>query len=235
MLDGSRSFTSPLSDGSHSFEVLIVKAAQPSRIAVFAAGRGGNPQRHSPLLHALARQGCTVVAPHFDPLTSPVPRGDELQSRARRLESAVCSFAREGLPIAGIGHSIGATMLLVMAGGHAQTLAGPRVSVALQINFDRLVLFAPATDFYRAPSALDAVNTPILLWAGGRDTVTRPAQAAFLKEALESRSPVEVRLVEEAGHFTFMHELPPHVADTHPDRDAFLASLTNDVCHFVMS
>jgi len=125
-------------------------------------------------------------------------------------------------------------MLLVMAGGHAQTLAGPRVSVALQINFDRLVLFTPATDSM-TPSALGSVNTPILLWAGGRDTVTPPAQAAFLKEALESRSPVEVRLVEEAGHFTFMHELPPHVADTHPDRNAFLASLTSDVCHFVMS
>jgi hypothetical protein len=46
---------------------------------------------------------------------------------------------------------------------------------------------------------------------------------------------VEVRLVEEAGHFTFMHELPPHIVDSHPDRDAFLASLTDDVCRFVVS
>jgi hypothetical protein len=73
-----------------------------------------------------------------------------MQSRARSLESAIRSFAREGLPIAGIGHSIGATMLLVMAGGHAQTLAGQKVSMAPKINFDRLVLFTPAMDFFRA-------------------------------------------------------------------------------------
>jgi len=62
-----------------------------------------------------------------------------------------------------------------------------------------------------------------------------PAQAAFLKEALEPGSPVEVRLAEEAGHFTFMHELPPHITDPHPDRNAFLVSLTDDVCSVVMS
>jgi pimeloyl-ACP methyl ester carboxylesterase len=126
-------------------------------------------------------------------------------------------------------------MLLVMAGGRAQTLAGQRISVAPKINFDRLVLFTPATDFFRAPGALASVDASILLWSGAKDTVTPPAQAAFLKEALEPTLPVEVRLVEEAGHFTFMHEPPPHVADPHPDRDAFLASLTSDVCRFVMS
>ena len=235
MVDESRSFTSQLSDGSRSFEVLVLEAAQPSRMALFAAGRGGNPRRHLPLLHALARQGCTVIAPHFEPLPSPVPREDELQSRARNLESAVCSFAHKGLPIAGIGHSIGATMLLVMAGGHAQTLAGQRVSVASKVKFDRLVLFTPPADFFRASGALESVEAPTLLWAGAKDTITPPAQAAFLKEALEPKSLVEVRLVEEAGHFTFMHDLPPHVADPYPDRDAFLASLTDDVCRFVVS
>jgi fermentation-respiration switch protein FrsA (DUF1100 family) len=235
MVDESRSFTSPLSDGSHSFEVLVLEAAQPSRMVLFAAGRGGNPQRHLPLLHSLARQGCTVVAPYFEPLASPVPREDELQSRARSLELAVRSFAGDGLPIAGIGHSIGATMLLVMAGGHAQTLAGQKVSVAPTINFSRLVLLTPAADFFRAPDALASVDAPILLWAGAKDTVTPPAQAAFLKEALDPGSPVELRLVEEAGHFSFMHDLPPHVEDPHPDRNAFLASLSDDVCRFVVS
>jgi dienelactone hydrolase len=234
-MDGSRFLTSQSSDGSCSFEVVVLEAARPSRTALFAAGRGGDPRRHLPLLHALAQQGCTVIAPHFEPLASPVPREDEMQSRARSLESAIRSFAREGLPIAGIGHSIGATMLLVMAGGHAQTLAGQKVSMAPKINFDRLVLFTPAMDFFRAPGALASVDAPILLWAGAKDTVTPPTQAAFLKEALEPTSPVEVRLVEEAGHFTFMHDLPPHIADPHPDRDAFLTSLTNDVCRFVAS
>ncbi|MBJ6128015.1 alpha/beta hydrolase [Microvirga splendida] len=126
-------------------------------------------------------------------------------------------------------------MVLVMAGGRAQTLAGQTVSIAPKFNFDRLVLFTPAMDFFRAPGALEAVDAPILAWAGAKDTVTPPAQAAFLKEALEPRSPVEIRVVEEAGHFTFMHELPPHITDPYPDRNAFLASLTDGVCRFVMS
>lgn len=114
-------------------------------------------------------------------------------------------------------------------------LGGQRVSVVPKINFDRLVLFTPAADFFRAPGALASVDAPILLWAGEKDTVTPPAQAAFLKEALEPGSPVEIRLVAEAGHFTFMHELPPHISDPHPDRNGFLTSFTDDVCRFVMN
>ena len=235
MSDGFRSFISELKDDVQPFEVLVLQTARPSHMVLFAAGRGGDPRRHIPLLQALARHGCTVIAPHFEPLVSTVPQGEELQSRVRRLELAVRPFVGEGLPIVGIGHSIGATMLLVMAGGHAQTLAGQRVSAGQKIAFERLVLFTPATDFFRSPGALDAVDTPVLLWAGGNDKVTPPTQAAFLKEMLEPTSLVELRLVQEAGHFTFMHEPPPHVTDPHPDRNVFLASFTHDVCRFVVS
>lgn len=70
---------------------------------------------------------------------------------------------------------------------------------------------------------------------GDRDTITPPAQAAFLKDAIEGVVPVDIRVVEGAGHFTFMNELPPHVVDTHPDRAGLLRTLAGEVCRFLVS
>jgi hypothetical protein len=77
-------------------------------------------------------------------------------------------------------------------------------------KFARLALFAPPADFFRRPGALGSVNAPIRIWAGGKDQVRPPTQSAFLKRALASQAPVEVRLDEDAGRFTYMDEPPPH-------------------------
>ena len=227
------SATSILSHGPDQFRVTVLQPTKPVRTVLFSVGRGGDPVRHLPLLAHLANQGCAVVAPHFDQLASPVPVVEELLSRARRLELAMEAFALPGLPSAGIGHSIGASMLLALVGGQAQTLARKQLSLRTKVGFDRLVLFTPAIDFFRAPGALDSVDTPILAWAGARDVITPPEQVEFLRNALEARTKVEVRLVEDAGHFTFMNDLPPHVVDPYPDRAAFLADLADEVAHFV--
>ena len=95
------------------------------------------------------------------------------------------------------------------------------------------MLLAPATDFFLAPGALDGVRTPILAWAGTKDTITPPAQTKLLEKMLGTRIPVEVRVVEGAGHFSFMHVPPPQTTEPLPDRDAFLAELTTEVCRFI--
>lgn len=228
-----RSFTLPPGNGPDPFEVTVFEAAEPVRTVMFAAGGGGNPRRHLPLLQSLAERGCTVIAPHFEQLASSVPTREELLSRARRLECAATSFARLDLPVAGIGHSIGATTLLVLAGAQARTLAGQSLCFRSQIVFDRLLLFTPATDFFRAFGALHSVRAPIFVWAGTKDTVTPSGQAEFLRDTLEPGVQVEVRVIEGAGHFTFMNELPPHVVDPHPGRDAFLANLADEVHRIV--
>lgn len=231
MENGFRLQTSLLSDGPIPFDVTLLEAAAPCRVVLFAAGRGGNPLRHLPLLRCLAEQRCTVIAPHFEQLASPIPAEEELHSRARRLDVAVRSLAPAALPIAGVGHSMGAAMLLMLAGGQAWTLARKQILLESGISFDKLALFAPPTDFFRAPGALDAVHTPILVWAGSMDVITPPAQAEFLRDVLGAR--VEVRVVDGAGHFTFMNEPPPHVVDPHPDRNAVLASLAAEVGQFI--
>jgi pimeloyl-ACP methyl ester carboxylesterase len=233
MDDGTRVSKRALSDGAESFEVTVLEAAEPSHVVLFSVGAGGNPERHLPLLTTLADYGCSVVAPHFERLVSLIPTESDLLLRARRLRLALDYVMRPGLPVAGVGHSIGATMLLALSGAQAWTRAGQCVSVTPDKRFDRLVLLAPATDFFRVPGALDGVRLPILALAGTEDDITPPAQVEFLNDAIEAPATVEVYIVEGAGHFTFMNDPPPQATDPLPNRDAFLADLAGTVCRFI--
>jgi pimeloyl-ACP methyl ester carboxylesterase len=222
-----------LTDEEGSFDVTVLEAPRASRTVLFAVGAGGNPERHLPLLATLADGGCTVVAPHFDRIGSPRPDEAELLLRARRLRLALSSFAAPGVAVAGLGHSIGTTLLIALADGQGWMRAGHRLPIEPDARIERLALLAPATGFFQAPGALDAVRAPILAFVGANDTITPPAQAELLREARGAMS-VEVRVVEDAAHFSFMNTLPPHVTDS-LSREAFLADLGSQVCRFVTS
>jgi pimeloyl-ACP methyl ester carboxylesterase len=222
-----------LRDGAEAFDVIIIEAEQPRCVGLFAVGLGGNPLRHLSLLRSLADFGCTIIAPCFDMLASAIPTKAELDERIRRIEASADTYARTDLPLVGIGHSIGTVTLLALVGGKAQTLAGENVISGSKWKFTRLALFAPPTDFFRKASALISVNVPIQIWVGAQDLITPPTQALFLKEEIKSQTTIEVRIDENAGHFTYMDETPPHVVDPHPNRSAFLASLANDAGQFL--
>lgn len=215
------------------FTVTVLEAKQPTCVGLFAVGRGGNPLRHLPLLQSVVSHGCTIIAPHFAMLASSVPTKEELDTRIRRLQLSADRYARTDQPIIGIGHSIGTVTLLALAGGEARTLVGNRIVSGSKWKFDRLVLFAPPADFFRHPGALQSVDVRLHIRTGGKDSITPPAQAEFLKEMLAQRAPVDLRFDEDAGHFTYMDELPPHVTDSQPDRSAFLSALAEDVAQFV--
>jgi pimeloyl-ACP methyl ester carboxylesterase len=222
-----------LTDGAETFDVTVLEAAAPRRVVLFAVGGGGNPERHLSLLTYLAEQGCTAVAPHFERLTSPKVSDHDLLLRARRLRLALDRVARPGLLVAGVGHSIGAATLVALAGGQVWIRPGETLAIEPDGRLDRLVLLAPATGFFRAPGALDAVRTPILAWAGTHDTITPSAQAQLLEHELGARIPVEVRVAEGAGHFSFMNVPPPQSIEPLLDREGFLASLALEVGRFV--
>lgn len=225
-----------LCDGAGSFHVTVLEAGEaPRQVVLFAAGRSGNPERHLPLMRSLAGRGCTVIAPHFDMIASSIPSQEELASRVRRVEAALAGCGVAGRPLVGIGHSLGTVVLLTLAGGVAQTLSGGLVEAGSRPAFDRLALLAPPTDFFRLPGALAAVRAPIRIWVGAKDSITPPSQARFLQEALEEQLPIDIRVDEEAGHFTYMDELPPHGTDPHPDRSGFLAGLAEGLGQFVMA
>lgn len=217
--------TRTLGEGDNAFSVDVYLPPDPARTVVFAAGRGGSPHRHSTLLARLAGEGLGVIAPHFDMITSPMAGVDDLRVRIGRLERAIAAFAPVGVPLIGAGHSIGGSLLLVLAGATAWTFSRQGVSATAKTHFRHLALFAPTTQFFQGPGALDYVDVAATVWVGMRDDITPPDQALLLKDTIGA----EVRLVEDAGHFTFMDDLPPRVSDSHPDRRTFLATLSEDV------
>lgn len=224
-----------LIESDDSFQVTFIKADSPVRHVLFAAGLGGSPLRHLGILQTFAAYGMSVIAPHFEKLASTLPTKAELLERSRRLAVAANALHVPGTPIAGVGHSIGTVLLLMHVGAEVSTLVGDRLIFKEKQNLDRLVLLAPPTAFFRHTGALASVNTPIQVWVGSKDTITPPAQAMFLKDALGEQTQTDLHIVDDAGHFTFMNELPPHITDTHPDRHAMLLSLGDEVSGFLLA
>ncbi len=224
--------TREVRDGESSFVVSVLEVAEPARVVLFAVGAGGDPGRHEPLLAALGAAGCAVVAPHFERWTSLHPTDEQLVSRARRLGLALDAVTPSATLVAGVGHSIGATVLLAMAGGALWTSPRGPLLISRDERLTRLALLAPATGFFRAPGALDRVRLPLLVWAGEADRVTPPGQVGILREALGEQ--VEARVTRDAGHFSFMDVPPPLVPEPHPDRAAFLLEVARTVRGFVV-
>lgn len=225
--------TERFESGEDRFDVTILKPRVSTASIVFAAGRGGNPTRHLGLLGNLADNGFFVVAPHSQMLESHAPTTSELVERGRGLAVAMNHYFPADLPVHGVGHSIGTVVLLVLAGATGSTIAGEELAFTAKRPFDRLVLFAPPTDFFRRPGALKAVTTPMQIWTGRQDRITPPVQAAFLQKALKNQTEVDLHVVEEAGHFTFMDVQPPDTLDPHPDRAVFLRSLATNTTRFL--
>ncbi len=222
-----------LMDGEMAFEVTLLGAAAVERVVLFAVGGGGDPGRHGALLEGLAARGWGVVAPHFERLLGPEPTEEALLLRARGLRVALDSVAGPGVRVVGVGHSIGATMLLALAGGRVWMREGRCLSIEPEERIQELALMAPATGFFQAPGALERVRGPVLVWAGTEDRITPVAQAEFLVRALEGRGGAELRVVEGAGHFSFMNVPPPQVVEPLADREGFLARLAGGVGDFL--
>ena len=214
-------------------DVTVITADHQTNIVLFAAGRGGHPARHLPFLTALAERGSTIIAPHFDMLKTTVPEKAELDERIETLEDVIASHAGDTPQLVGIGHSIGAVVLLAAAGAKGRTRAGDLFGAQQPVQFARLALFAPPTGFFRPPGALEDVDTPMDIWVGAKDTITPPEQALFLKSALDGKPPVNVHIDPDAGHFTFMNELPPGVIDPHLDRSAYLTTLAEQITQLI--
>ena len=183
----------------------------------------------------MADSGCTVVAPHVPLLASPRPTGQELSLRARRLRLALDLVARADLPAVGIGHSIGATLLLALAGGELWLEPRAPLPIAPDPRLSRLALMAPATDFFQGPGALANLRAPLLVMVGTNDAVTPPSEVQRLQHAVGGHLFVDLRLIEGAGHFSFMDTLPPGITDPLPERDVLLRELALVTSRFLLA
>jgi predicted dienelactone hydrolase len=227
--------TKILEDGTASFKVSVHEATINSPVILFAVGAGGHPERHATLLDTLAESGCMIVAPHFERLASPVPREEELTLRARRLSLALDALVQPGTTAAGVGHSIGAAILVALAGAQMWLGPGRRVNnIAPDSRLTRLALLAPPTEFFQAPGALNAVRVPILAWVGSADNITPPTQIERLAHAMRDWQTVDVRVTDGAGHFSFMDILPPQTTEPLPNKQAFLREYSCEICKFLV-
>lgn len=226
--------TETLADATGTFDVCVWTPDVVSRVIVFGVGAGGDPGRHAPLLEALARQQCLVAAPAFERMTSPQPSLAALVERIDRLALTARAFAQGALPVVGVGHSIGATSLMSLAG--ATLWLGPDrwVSPRPETHLRGLALLAPPTGYFLGPGALNDVRVPLWVRGGALDTITPPEQLACLSGPRGTRGPLDVQVLEACDHFTFMHRPPPHAAAVHPDPAAFFASLEAGVTRFVL-
>jgi pimeloyl-ACP methyl ester carboxylesterase len=221
-----------LEDKESTFEAIHLEAINPTRIVIFSVGSGGNSERHLPLLNFLADNSCTVIAPQFERIVSSIPSASELLLRSRRLQIAM-NFVEPSAPVVGVGHSIGATLLLALAGGRMYMHDGQCLPIPRDDRLKKLVLFAPPTGFYRCDDALKNIEIPLQAWIGRLDTITPPEQIEFLKCSLHLQVPVDFRVMDGAGHFSFMNTLPAQIMDAMENRELFLKNLSVDVCQFI--
>lgn len=227
-----------IKDGQAAFKTSYLEAKEPRGLLLFSVGRGGNPKRHFPFLDSVRQNGFHVIAPHFELLTSPYPSKEDLDLRVRRLAltlSETSSSIGTRLPLFGVGHSIGATSLLILAGAKATTKMRELVEPVSVPTLSGLALFAPATRFFHRPNSLSNMKTGLKVWVGEQDDITTVSDMSLLKKGLSKDHAFDMEIDRWAGHFTFMHELPPNIDDPHPDRSSFLRELEKSVLSFILA
>jgi predicted dienelactone hydrolase len=113
--------------------------------------------------------------------------------------------------IAIIGHSIGGYTALAVAGGTPWSEARQRVDVVADPRVRALVLLAPATVWYLPEDSLSNVTVPILMLIAEHDPFTPRWHADVVLDRVPDRAQVTCRVIENAGHFSFLSPFPPQM------------------------
>ena len=179
----------------------------------------------------------------------------------RCLIDAAFADAELGSRLRGVavaGHSIGGYTALAIAGGHAmsfpddvphaQRMAPDPATLARVIpvttvrdaRVRAVVLLAPALPWFGAPGALADVDAEIFARVGALDGISPPAQVQHALRSLPEAARVDLAVVPEAGHFSFLSPFPPALAHLPPasnppgfDRAAYQGVLATEVTAFL--
>lgn len=242
-----------------AWDAPIIGGAYP--LVVVSHGTGGSHLTHRLLASHLARHGFVVVLVEH-PRNN---RNDDslagthtiLADRPRQVRLAIdWAYADPALgaclvpdAAAVIGHSLGGYTALAVAGGRPYSaphetpdgVARP-VPVVPDPRVRALVLLAPATPWFLSPEGLRDVRVPILLLTGERDPHAPAWHGEIVRRGVPPETPVEHRLVPNAGHFSFLSPFPPAMArpDFAPaqdppgfDRARFQGELASEVLAFL--
>lgn len=249
--------------GPFELEVAVGGAPLPGPhpLVLISHGSGGSPATHRELACHLAARGFVVGVPeHPFNNRNDNSRAESLQLLADRPHHlrlvADWFFQSRHAPqlvperYAIIGHSLGGYTALAAAGGEPTSLphqSSDRRSRLIPVTADArvsaLVLLAPATPWFRVPGALRSVQVPILMVASYHDVqVPYFYLCQLVLDGVPDPSKVDYRLVEQAGHYSFLSPwpdalkspaIPPSQDPPGFDRRAFLAQLYVDISSFL--
>lgn len=256
------SIEAPTPLGPYVVDVALdgVAAAGPWPVVVISHGSGGSGLTHRDLGRHLARRGFLVLLPEHPGNN----REDNhlahtaaiLEQRPRDVAAALdWAGSPAGHPweadlrhVGIVGHSLGGYTALALAGGRPTAFARETpdgrphaIAVTPDPRVAALVLFAPAAPWFLADDSLASVRTPTLMLTGEHDRLTGD-HGELIAARLPATTPLRHRVVEGAGHFSFLAPFPPD--RTNPafppsqdppgfDRVAFHATLYPEVRAFL--
>lgn len=189
-------------------------------LVVISHGGGGSHLLYRTIATHLAANGFVVVAPEH---AGNNRRENTLQHtnenvvrRVKHLSLTIDAMLADPLlgsqidaaAIAALGHSIGGTAVLALAGGVPWSRERAPLDVVSDGRVRAAVLLAPATEWYQAPDSLSGVRLPLLVYAGSHDTMTPVWQAELVANGVDPSKPAAVVVVEGAGHYSFLSPFP---------------------------
>jgi predicted dienelactone hydrolase len=248
--------STPTAFGPYTFDVSPDAPVAEGRfpLVVVSHGNSGSHLLYRGLSTHLAQNGYIVALPEHPGNNR---NNNELEGTQENLENrprhvrltmdAVASDPELGPRVrpdtaAIIGHSIGGYTALALAGGTPWSERRQRVDVKPDPRVRALVLLAPATPWYLPEGSLRQVTVPILLLIAEHDPYTPRWQADVVLDGVPDRSRVTFRVIENAGHFSFLSPFPVQMKNprflpsTDPegfDREAFHARLPGEVLEFL--
>lgn len=231
-------------------------------LILISHGSGGGNLLYRTLAHYLACNGFIVGMPEhpFNNFNNNTLEGtvENLENRPRHLNIAIDwffeseKFARvlKADSISIIGHSTGGSTALTVAGGIPTSLPNEsldgkpkQINVEHERKIKSLVLLAPGTVWFKEKGALSGVDIPILMIAAEKDQFIQPAHTQIVLDGVADSSKVEYRIVENAGHFSFLSPFPefmitpeffPAQDPVGFDREKFQSELNIEILNFLM-
>ncbi len=137
-----------------------------------------------------------------------------------------------------IGHSMGGCTALAIAGAVPWSAKEEQIEVAYDGRVKALVLFAPAAAWYQHPDSFNNIDIPMVVFTAERDTLTPYWQADLIKKRVKDPALVEIRIVKNGGHLSFLapfpenmrkRNFPPSQDPDGFDREAFHEALKVEV------
>jgi predicted dienelactone hydrolase len=213
--------------GPHSFDAAVDATPRHADmpVVVISHGMQGTPWGYRGLSMHLARAGFLVVLVEHpgDSRRDGSLAGSAaiLAHRPRHIRVVLDSLGVERAAI--IGHSMGGYTALAVAGGKPMALPNQTPDgIAHSVDVERdprvkcAVLLAPALPWFIAPDSLVAVDVPVMVRVGERDTDAPPF---FIEPIVKRVRQLDYAVVPGAGHFAYFYPVPPPLMRLPPGHD----------------